>query len=204
MLTVYWNGTTTCSLNCPTGYYNNSNICANCSTNCTACLSTNQCTGCIPNYYLYSGSCLASCPSGLYISIASGNLSCEACAPPCLSCVSYSTYCSSCNTSNLSLNKFLFVNVSVNTSTCSSGCPPQYYSNEYYICNSCVSPCDLCTSATDCSSCISGYYLYPATKVCYSVCPINTILQVATQDCRQCTSPCLECVGSIANCLSCI
>lgn len=76
VLTLYPNSTTTCTLSCPTGYFNNSLVCALCPGNCATCAAIQQCTGCRPGFYLYNGSCLGQCPNSLYISIASGNTTC--------------------------------------------------------------------------------------------------------------------------------
>lgn len=125
VLSVLANSTTTCTSSCSPGYYNHSNICTACSLNCNQCNTVNYCTVCASPYLLYNGQCMNACPSAYYISIASGNLTCEVCQSPCLSCQTYSTYCTSCTISSAS--KYL---VSTNTtSTCSTACPLQYFAD---------------------------------------------------------------------------
>jgi hypothetical protein len=67
---------------CDNGYFLDSTYtCTQCQTQCTACLSTDICTGCATGYTLLSG-------------VSSG--SCIACSSPCVTCQGSSTYCLSC------------------------------------------------------------------------------------------------------------
>ncbi|KRX04456.1 Insulin-like growth factor binding protein, N-terminal [Pseudocohnilembus persalinus] len=84
----------------------------------------------------------------------------------------------------------------------------------------CTSPCDTCGStATECLSCISGYYLGSNTcKVCSDwITDCNTCSDYQTctacdsgfyvngsNTCSSCTSPCDECSGTDTTCTSCV
>lgn len=66
---------TTCIDQCPASTYYSltSQSCVLCSENCQVCTSPLQCQKCAPTYYLNpDGRCQQSCPSGSYISAATG------------------------------------------------------------------------------------------------------------------------------------
>ena len=60
-----------CIFDCPSStFYNaNNNTCTPCTkTNCQTCISSIQCTVCIPGTaYLFNGDCVTSCPSGYVV-----------------------------------------------------------------------------------------------------------------------------------------
>ena len=141
--------------------------------NCANCSSASSCTLCANGFYLYNGTCLSECPSGYYLSIASGLQSCEVCQLPCLTCSGYSTYCLTCNTSSILINKYLYT--TLNSSICTNGCPLNFYFTEDLICQPCIPPCLSCSSPTSCSSCVPTYYFHSNTQACYLTCPNTTL-----------------------------
>ena len=85
---------------------------------------------------------------------------------------------------------------------CLTACPSTKYSNENNICQSCQSPCNECLNDVQCLSCVGGYNYYSAAHLCYVACPTNTI-QVSNE-CFECTFPCLQCSTAPTNCISCV
>ncbi|THH15129.1 hypothetical protein EW146_g5300 [Bondarzewia mesenterica] len=71
---------------------NNKHECDSCPAKCTSCKIPNfsvastvnqlQCSGCLPGFVLSSGKCVASCPSGTFLS-PQDNLTCTACSSSC-------------------------------------------------------------------------------------------------------------------------
>ncbi len=63
-VTVITSGVISCQTACPTAAYLDSttNICYNCSSGCTSCLSTTFCNVCSLPLVLYQGYCLSKCP----------------------------------------------------------------------------------------------------------------------------------------------
>ncbi|CAD8104716.1 unnamed protein product [Paramecium primaurelia] len=57
--------------------------------------------------------------------------------------------------------------------------------NASFMCQSCVAPCQNCTSETICTSCVQNYYISGNT-------------------CLQCTAPCYNCVDLPTKCTSCV
>ena len=84
-------------------------------------------------------------------------------------------------------------------SSCISSCPNATYLQNN-TCNSCVSPCLLCSSATTCLSCISSFIFFSSNSSCLSSCPSGYYNQSVS--CSQCVSPCGNCT-SATFCISC-
>lgn len=64
--------TSSCTLQCPTGYIsiiiNNITQCVQCTAGCASCNTvTTNCTACIAGYYYYLNSCVLNCPTALII-----------------------------------------------------------------------------------------------------------------------------------------
>jgi hypothetical protein len=96
--------------------------------------------------------------------------------------------------------------------SCFQSCPSNFGPNQlsYYYdsltssCLTCISPCNECLSATNCTTCVQGYLLLEgvSTNNCVTTCPKGY-----GQDgsiCRKCDSLCTQCSGSSTNCSSCI
>jgi hypothetical protein len=96
----------------------------------------------------------------------------------------------------------------MNTSTsylynnfCVPTCPSTTFANATTItCDSCHSPCDTCTSLTNCSTCVGGYYLYLNT--CTQNCPTGYVGVVTT--CQLCNTGCRTCQTTTTYCLNCL
>ena len=84
---------------------------------------------------------------------------------------------------------------------------------EHSICQ--IDKCNSCTSAVDCLSCVSPYFLqqtscvstcdsgfYLYNRTCYLTCPSATYTVTSSYTCQPCVSPCATC-SSVSACLSC-
>jgi proprotein convertase subtilisin/kexin type 5 len=90
---------------------------------------------------------------------------CVACTYPCLTCSNIQTNCTSCNSTILSPYYLL-------QGSCLQICPNYTFSNPNgWICSTCVSPCEMCSTNASCSSCANGYNLYNQT--CLLTCPLG-------------------------------
>ena len=74
---------------------------------------------------------------------------------------------------------------------------------------SCTDPCKTCTTTVSfCTSCLnqgSTVYLYTDTGACgSSTCGTGYLKDSTNFKCNKCTSPCLDCTGTVAYCASCI
>ena len=77
----------------------NSSACLQCDSTCKSCNGTStNCLSCdtstVFNRALLNGKCLASCPSGTFVT--SGTGACQACASTCKECSDTSTKCTAC------------------------------------------------------------------------------------------------------------
>ena len=82
-------------------------------------------------------------------------------------------------------------------------CPDGTYPS-LNVCENCVAPCKSCSSATACSKCEEGTFLYNGG--CVNSCPNTTIVTISDlniSSCEVCTSPCLTCDKSTTFCLTC-
>lgn len=117
--------------------------CVGCSSTCASCINTSStCTSCTSPAVLYSSQCIASCPSGMFVTQGA----CAQCLSNCSSCVSLSN-CSGCAGA-----LFLY------NGQCITTCPS---TNGYVLngqCTACTgNGCYSCTSADICLSCKSSY-----------------------------------------------
>lgn len=161
-----------------------------CSGLCLTCSNSTFCLSCTSNF-LWKGNCVpnSQCPTSYYADIRT--LSCLSCNGICLNCQFSSTNCISCNP-NSSL-PFLLNN------TCLSNClSTKYYntsSNGIPMCNLCNSPCQTCSNATYCLSCIAGYML--SGGLCSTLCNAGYFFNSSTIDCSACSINCLICNTAI-------
>lgn len=140
---------------CPATYYpdysNSQNItCKACIPNCINCVTSTSCLSCGSGYYLYSGTCTSSCPSGFFAN--TGNNTCTGCIPPCQTCNS-SSICLSCSTGYLDSSK------------CTLQCNYTSYISSNFVCTLCAAPCTSCYSSTLCMSCSLPYLLFNSTCI---------------------------------------
>lgn len=100
--------------------------------------------------------CVTSCPSQTYLE----NGVCQNCQYPCQNCTAQQS-CTSCLTGTLSGDQ------------CYSTCTNGYFSNSSLMCQQCQSPCQECSTIdTNCTQCVTGYYLYQ--NQCLMNCPSKT------------------------------
>ena len=119
------------------------------------------------------------------------NLFCFSCVTPCDNCVNES-YCSSCLVGQGYLSNGQCVDA--------ADCPGGTYADDTTLkCKTCPSGCTLCDNATICTECSSIYFFYEFQ--CLTSCPTGTYKDSST--CQLCTSPCLTCITTSLNCLSC-
>ena len=129
------------------------------------------------------------------------------CASGCTICLNQQL-CERCDAPNYMLNYncvsscSAFVHFSVNM-TCLTSCPTNYFqttNNTLKYCTSCSSPCQDCSNATFCLSCVSGFYYFNFT--CSTSCTSGYYADNTTNTCKNCISPCKTCTSE-TSCLSC-
>lgn len=180
-----------CTMPCRTCSASNSSSCVTCYTD----------TSITTSIYLYSTTtqCYSTCPSYTYPD--SSIYKCVDCNSICLTCTGTSTNCTSCLSN--STYPYLFINSSVGT--CRSQCPTYYYpdtSQNPIICVLCLSPCSTCTSSSQCTSCLSGWYFYNNT--CSTNCPSGTTIpNNSTNTCDACSVQCAMCSVTVSTCIGC-
>lgn len=132
---------------------------------------------------------MASCPS----SQVSVSRVCAPCTFPCLTCSNTQTNCTSCN-STIANPYFLLIG------SCLQVCPNYTFPNSNgWVCSTCISPCEMCSTNASCISCTNGYNLFNQT--CSVSCPLGYI--GINKICTACTNNCSACSGSTSFCLSC-
>lgn len=152
--------------------------------------------------------CLFQCPPSYYPS-TSGD--CFKCDISCLSCSgSLPSNCTLCPDSSFTiagLNNCYSICPSGYVAfgkNCITSCPDTYFNNSG-TCSQCISPCVNCINATYCTTCETGYLLYPnkITDRCVKLCPTGQYRDI-TNNCQNCNSICTECIGnSISDCTKC-
>ncbi len=84
---------------------------------------------------------------------------------------------------------------------CVTTCPDETYSTTTdggkNLCLSCESPCETCTTKTNCTTCLFGFYTNPETNECVLAgdCPEGTYASNITRRCEYCDFSCLTCSG---------
>lgn len=183
---------TSCLASCPantTVLINDT--CYNCSAACLQCsVTVTNCTACAASKFLYAGACYSTCPGNL-IPIGS---SCVSCDTSCRTCSVTVTNCSSCFT-NSSLSYYY-------GHMCLGACPDFYYSDSFFVCQSCDSlnmGCKNCSSPTACLSCDSGFVLLSLRCLNQTPAGYLNISGVAVA----CEGDCATCSLTLTNCTSC-
>lgn len=164
-----------------------------CSPPCLTCAyGPNNCTSCdtqSANAYLFENKCLSTCPPTYYDDVSTHT--CLNCTSPCYTCTDGSTSsCISCIPLHYLIN-----------STCLVQCPSTYYPS-LYTCLPCVSLCVTCLSELQCTSCVTGKYLYGYSCVgaCNPGMTVSVINNIST--CILCDSSCRTCITP-SYCTSC-
>jgi len=162
-----------CLPTCPSTYFNNITVCSNCVSPCTTCSSATVCLSCINGTFLSGSSCVSDCGVGLTVI---NNSICLTCSSNCKTCLSANpNSCTSCYTT------FFLFNVA-----CNYTCIDRYYpDSSTSTCLPCIHPCQLCTSAFICSTCV------------------DPLLFLVNGSCLSCSSPCLSCSGLRTTCTAC-
>lgn len=139
-----------CQRICPAGTYYYMQGCYDVCPSISNLNTNDACvTSCPSGTSLNNGTCQTnsqSCPTGQFYN--SQTQSCATCTYPCTNCQFTQSYCTACS-SGLVLNS--------NRCVASTGCSGSTYRNANGNCSACPSKCQTCVSATECSTCASGY-----------------------------------------------
>lgn len=190
-----------CVESCPDGTYVNGNICHACPPLCAECSDRNSCNHCFPNtYWLSTGSCSSSCPTGTY---ATSTKVCTLCHQSCLSCNgSLSTDCTSCQSQFLLVNQRCVVR---DSTSCSEG---EYFDHRSHECHLCHETCASCIGRDDnqCIRCYNNSRLSPDGMCIDSrhsrSCNSGQYLNNSNFECTNCPTHCSNCSDS-ETCSSC-
>ena len=134
--------------------------------------------------------CTAACSPGL----VDVNSVCVSCTSPCRTCSESQTNCTAC-VSNLTPEVYL------SNFDCIETCPTYTYGDATTnLCTACVPPCEKCVSASECSSCLSGFFLLDSS--CINPCDVGYL--GVNRICQPCTNNCESCSLMVDNCLTCL
>lgn len=168
-----------------------------CAPACKTCVTNNYtCTSCQPvngvNYYLFNRTCVTRCPyKGYYQNLTA--LTCGACSPACMVCVSNSTDCIVCTPGSV-----------ISGRECLNTCPPGSYITQIGTCFACDPACSSCYGSlnSQCYVCSPGYYL--TTSTCDTTCqdPLFADNSTGTGTCSACSYYCNSCTTP-QNCMKC-
>ena len=166
--------------------------CSPCESPCVTCTTATYCLSCIDGYMVSNGQCGTSCPPGYYFDTTAS--ACAACSSECLVCTS-AIFCQLC-----SANHYISSTNSTHNQ-CTASCPSGSFANALLgACQSCIYPCQTCSSTLDCLSCQAGAL---HSSRCLSSCPDTTFLNTTATTCDNCGGNCLTCVNTATQCLSC-
>ncbi|PIL33018.1 hypothetical protein GSI_04467 [Ganoderma sinense ZZ0214-1] len=181
---------------------NNKHECNTCPNSCTSCKFSSftvastidqvQCTGCLPGFVLSGGKCIASCPTGTFLS-PKDNVTCTTCDSSCGTCAGSSTFCLTCANNQLASN-----------GSCVSSCPSNTFSSSGQ-CISCHPDCASCSGSSfnQCSSCPSDRPVLTNGR-CLPTCSKGQFFDKTSSTCQSCDSSCSSCSGAgPSNCLAC-
>ena len=166
------------------GYFEYSFL-SSCTSNCQNCPTTETCSLCNSNYFLYEDRYFSQCPIGTYPS--SLNF-CLSCSHGCSSCTN-AYPCTACSN-----GYYLY------EGRCLTSCPTGTFANgATKKCDSCSSDCSSFSDEFTCLSCLNDYNLY--NYQCYKDCPSGTN-QLDNDHCDSCSSNCMQC-SSLTKCDKC-
>jgi hypothetical protein len=180
-------------------YYDDANSnCLSCSTGCSTCLSSDNCTECESNYFLNDTECIScihnckncsdnstceECDSGYVYNLNECVLNCS--QPSCLACPNDSSLCSECDL--------------------------EYYLNSSdSTCYQCEANCMNCSDSDTCIECNNGFEL-DDTNTCVRICNQTSCKVCAnhSEECTECkpeyylNSTDDQCYACEANCKNC-
>jgi len=173
--------------------------CKPCVPNCKTCIGphTNDCSTCHkPDFLKESphGEC-GECDEGTY-----GHSSTNICVP-CDNCLLCSEKCqadnSACAQTCKKCDETLVLETGVSNGVDIKHCPPECHEGKYpnadKECVPCTTPCDTCSTAVKCKTCLEVYYILGET--CYPDCPEGYTEDAATRTCVPCHGTCKSCDG---------
>ncbi|KAH9483647.1 Furin-like protease 2 [Psilocybe cubensis] len=176
--------------------------CDTCGAKCTSCRIPNftlastfdqaQCTDCLPGFVLSEGKCVASCPTGSFVS-PQDNLTCTACSSTCGTCVGAADFCLTCKPGQLA-----------SSGQCVSTCPSNTFASSG-SCIKCHPDCASCSgpSFNQCSTCPPDRPVLTNGR-CLPTCAKAQFFDPTTSSCQACDSSCSSCSGAgPSNCLAC-
>jgi len=145
------------------------------------------------------GSCVDICPTGKYKEYDGelGMWYCEDCNTNCEECTGncvgeYCEHeCTLCATSK-----------TLEEGECVDDCSKSNYESvesNYRYCYPCSTPCEECTSATDCTVCEPGSTPYLHESTCYETCPDGYYPNDEGTECETCNDSCKTCHGLAYN-----
>ncbi|KAJ8699271.1 hypothetical protein PTI98_002403 [Pleurotus ostreatus] len=181
---------------------NNKFECDTCGAKCTTCkipnfsiastASQRQCTGCLPGFVLSDGECVASCPTGFFVS-PQDNLTCTRCDASCSTCSGAADFCLTCSGNQLASD-----------GKCVSACPSNRFSSSG-SCLTCHPDCLTCSGSSfnQCSSCPPERPVLTNGR-CLPTCSRSQFFDKTTSSCISCDSSCSSCSGAgPSKCLAC-
>jgi len=173
---------------CPKGTYVEKGKCESCDKRCDECVSKYECLKCKSEFNIYQGRCIDRCSDGK-VEI---NGKCVSCADKnCKNCLRDTSICVECNTP--------FV---INDNSCRPNCPDGTFAGPDRICVPCADGCSNCTNDSNCSKCLSGFFLYK--NKCVKECPKRMYGNCSDNLCYNCLEACEDCVdGTATNCTKC-
>ncbi|CAD8072273.1 unnamed protein product [Paramecium primaurelia] len=169
---------------CLTGYALQNDICIDCPTYCTTCLTAGNCVDCIIATQRLNPPNCNQCPDKFYVK--SGEDNCQPCQTGCFKCIELAN-CINCQNGYFRSN----------TNQCILQCPDGYFNDNSVIndpkCTICDSNCLKCdTAATHCTDCIAAGFL--VDSYCY-ICLEGEYFSGTS--CSPCINGCQKCISNI-------
>ena len=153
-----------CVSSCPDGKYGNEDKdCVACVDPCVTCSSESVCLSCAKGKFLSESTC-------------------KDCDGKCAVCSGQSTKCTEC--ANKYKSVYSDTPGTILTDCVTPNCPNGTFEKETGKCFPCGDNCDVCTSATECTTCRGGYY-------------------ASSGKCEVCNEKCATCSGQSTKCTEC-
>ena len=165
--------------------------CIQCHTSCQECIgsSDDQCISCAQSYFLVSETktCVTQCPPKLQADSASRE------------CLPWQAFCSSWTGTSFTTCAQCIAPFYLFNGTCVKNCPSElvYRDEQNRECKPCNEGCLTCSYGGSCLSCKSSYFMHDTNNSpqCVRICPVGTLAQNSTRQCRQCHHTCRLCSG---------
>lgn len=178
--------------------------------NCSECSDLDQCTKCEPNFLVFSGGCLKSCPISFF---DDGTGACGACHDSCKECNGPGdSQCTRCydhyaldgnNRCQKSVNCPAGQYFNPSTGTCGVGCGADIMVQDPGICIPSGSSCpdSMILNGAICERCPAGEKKYLET--CIPACEYY-MFPISNRECKECNGRCDGCYDHSEHCLKCI